>query len=166
MCTVTLQPVNELCGANVPGNRTLYVINDDEVLDYPARTADSATLSGDITTIDDPASPGTPVSFNRFTFREETCQHTETQNASGGVDGSIVCRFDKDDDVKRHLFGQMPNGRYTILITDENGLTKARQKCRFTRNFDSGTAGEDINSYEVTFTYVGQEADIYTGVVA
>lgn len=165
MCTVALSPVARVCGPNNPGNILLYIENDENVLDYPDRLADSSVLDGAITMVDDPGNPGTPIPMKRLVFTPKTFQHTEEQNEAGGVNGTLTMRFDHDDDAKRYLFGQLPNGTYTVVWTDGNDLTKSRQEVEFSRNFDSGTADADVNGYTVNMTYTGQEADLYSGAI-
>ena len=159
MCTVTMQEILEICGANVPGNTALYVTNYDDIASIPAAT--DKVITGDIVMVT--GSPA-PV-FLRFNFTEDTCQHTEQQNDAGSVDGLIQCRFDKDDAVKRNQFENMANGKFTVIITDGNELTKIVRKCRWKRNFDSGTSGADVNGYDGQFVYTSKSADIYEGTI-
>lgn len=156
MCVVTLAAVVHDCGGNVPGNTILNVANLDDVLTIPAAT--NGVISSNIVMV------ATKVSYN-FEFTEDTCQHTEPQNEAGSVDGQIVCRFDKDTATKRNLFRNMVNGKFALWITDGNGHTKFIKKAKFKRDFDSGTAGADINGFTVTFTYTSEGAYSYTGVI-
>ena len=156
MCTVTLADINELCGANVPGNISVYVANYDDLATVPSATA--KVITGDITMV-------ASATFKRFNFTEDTCQHTEEQNEGGSVDGILRMNFHKDDAIKRNQFEAMVNGKFSVIVTDGNGLTKLIRKCRWRRNYDSGTSGADVNGYSCEFFYTAQAADVYEGVI-
>lgn len=156
MCTVTLSEVQELCGANVPGNTALYLANYDDIDVVPA--AVDSVISSDLTM-------AASAVFRRFNFTEDTCQHLEPVNDAGSVDGSITCFFHKDDAIKRNLFKNMINGKFSIIITDGNSLTKFIRKARFVADFDSGTAAGDRNGYTARITYTSAAADVYEGAI-
>ncbi|WP_289030827.1 hypothetical protein [uncultured Algoriphagus sp.] len=156
MCTVTLTPVAKVCGNNSPGNKTLWVINNADLVDVPAPTA--GVITTDLT-----LEVGT--TWSKFVFERNSCRHAEPQNDGGSVDGTIDCFFGHDDSAKRHQFEQMRNGLYSVVIEDGNGLVKLVEECEFKADFDSGESGSDRNGYQVQFYWTGDSAVIYEGAI-
>lgn len=160
MCTVTLAEIDKVCGPNIPGNILLYVANADELITVPAVDVGTHTVSTDVTF-------DTGGRWWPFVFDKKSCQHTEEEQENGQVLGTVTCFFSHDDDAKRKLFMDMTNGDFALCITDGNSLTKlVPSGVEFSRNFDSGLETADKNGYQVTFTYEGTPAYIYTGAIS
>lgn len=159
MCVVTLEEIIEQCGTNTAGNKMLYLANMDDLLTVPAPDADTRTISTDIVM-------DTGDQFFAFGFTEDTCQHTENINDNDSAIGAITAFFGKDEDKKRHRFTTMIGGKFAVIITDENNVTKYIPNVRFRWDFDSGTDSEnDRNGYTVRMSYKGEPAYIYEGTI-
>lgn len=159
MCAVDLEEIQEQCGTNTAGNQFLYIANEDDLLNVPDPDAGTSTISSDVTCV-------STKQFFPFGFTEDTCKHDETVNDNDALIATIVCFFGKDDETKRHKFFEMIGGKFAVIITDNNGLTKLCRNVRWRPNFSTGEDPEnDKNGYTVTLSYKGASAKVYTGAV-
>lgn len=158
MCTVTLVDIHKYCGSNLPGLKAVYTANADEVT-IPAADANTRTISADITM-------SGSATFKKWSFAKLTSKHSEEQIVeTGGVKGTVSMKFKGDDDTKRHMFTEMANGEFVVMIEDGNGVKKVIPSSEFERNYDTGEGETDFHGYDARFVYSGEPAYIYTGSI-
>lgn len=157
-CSVTLAAIAKHCGNNIPGGKSLYIINQDDITAIPAVDVGTRTISTDFTL-------EVGAFWSEQKFVKSALIHTETGLGNGLFDGALNCEFQKDDDAKRRLFQDL-NGHYvSLLYADGNGLVKFIPEALCTPDFTTGQAGQDKNAWTAKFTYQDESAKIYTGAI-